>query len=103
MIDDAAFTQSTAERRLRVHRAAVCATNASLSNGRALAYACRMAAGSSMFDSDEATVMEGAVRRGAQPAPSVFRSRMMDPVSAAYHPVPAVYDAADEGEDGRFQ
>lgn len=52
-----------------------------------------------MFDSDEATVMEGAVRRGAQPAPSVFRSRMMDPVSAAYHPVPAVYDAADEGDE----
>ena len=53
-----------------------------------------------MFDSDEATVMEGAVfRSAAPPAPAVFRSRMMDPVPAAYHPVPAVYDAADDGDE----
>ncbi len=53
-----------------------------------------------MFDSDEATVMGGAVfRSAAQPAPAVFRSRMMDPVPAAYHPVPAVYDAADDGDE----
>jgi len=56
-------------------------------------------AASSMFDAEDATVMEGAVRRGAQPAPAVFRSRMMDPVPAAYHPVPAVYDAADDGDE----
>lgn len=53
-----------------------------------------------MFDSDEATVMEGAVFcSAAQTAPAVFRSRMMDPVPAAYHPVPAVYDAADDGDE----
>ena len=52
-----------------------------------------------MFDSDDATIMEGAVRRNAQPAPAPYRSRMMDPVPAAYEPVPALYDLADDGEE----
>ncbi|CAN5925629.1 hypothetical protein BH11MYX4_BH11MYX4_32020 [soil metagenome] len=47
-----------------------------------------------MLDDDgDATIMEGAVRRSGHVAPvAVFRSRMMDPV-------PAVYDAADDGDD----
>ena len=56
-----------------------------------------MAAGSSRLDADDATIIEGAVLRSAQPAP--YRSRMMDPVAAAYDPVPALYDLADEGEE----
>ncbi len=56
-----------------------------------------MAAGSSRLDADDATIIEGAVLRSAQPAP--YRSRMMDPVAVAYDPVPALYDLADEGEE----
>lgn len=57
-----------------------------------------MAAGSSRLDAEDATIMEGARRRSAPPAPAPYRSRMMDPVPASYHPVPALYDASDDGE-----